>query len=75
MAKWMRFQLSGGKTPSGQQLLPQEILEETTNPQMISFDGLSLIQQPLFPVSDLHSSVNMGWFTNFDRGKGDLDTV
>ncbi|ELU03630.1 hypothetical protein CAPTEDRAFT_186184 [Capitella teleta] len=68
MAKWMRFHLSGGKTPSGESLVPENILAEIYKPQIQAIEMPFVIQKPLFPVSDLYASTNMGWFTNFDRG-------
>jgi CubicO group peptidase (beta-lactamase class C family) len=69
MAKWMRFQLSGGKSPTGKELVKQEVLYETHKPHMQPFELPQTIQKPLFPISDIYSNVDLGWFTNIDRGK------
>jgi hypothetical protein len=68
MSNWMRFHLNGGKSNSGEEIVPTATLIETYKPQMQAFDVPPTIVKPIFPISDVYSSVDMGWFTNIDRG-------
>lgn len=67
MAKWLQFQLSGGKAPDGKRLLAEKVLKETHAPQMlVKPEGPFAVYFP--PKATRFVSYGLGWFVHDYRG-------
>lgn len=67
MAKWLQFQLSGGKAAGGKRLLAEKVLKETHTAQMlVKPEGPFLVYYP--PRVTRFVSYGLGWFVHDYRG-------
>lgn len=67
MAKWLQFQLSGGKVPGGTRLLAEKVLKETHTAQMlVKPEGPFAVYFP--PKVTRFVSYGLGWFVHDYRG-------
>ena len=71
MTHWLQFNLRGGRAPSGESLISPGRLEETYSEQMAAPSPMSDrdLKRPKYPVSDIHAAYDLGWMTNYYRGK------
>ena len=71
MAKWMMFQLRGGRDRHGRRLVPEkEFVEMHTpqNPTPLTI-GKKVLKQPLFPISAGRFAYDLGWSSGTYRGQ------
>ncbi|XP_045161602.2 penicillin-binding protein 4-like [Mercenaria mercenaria] len=70
MARWIRFNLRNGSTEDGQQLLPDDLLQEAFKDQnMLPFGGAFVSQTtPRYPINDITKAYGYAWFTSTYRG-------
>ena len=70
MAKWVKFQLTLGKTESGVQLIDKKLMVDmhrlTTAIPLL--DGIETMTKPTFPADDIVSGYGYGWFISEYRG-------
>ncbi|KAH9519298.1 hypothetical protein Btru_075205 [Bulinus truncatus] len=68
MAKWMNFLLSNGLGPDGSRVVKSEVIKLTREPGMLSTLPFQELTKPLYPVSHVVKSYDMGWLTAYYRG-------
>ena len=71
MAKWLQFQLDMGQTPSGDQIIPYQLMKDTHTRQnnLPDSDSVSDWIRPKAPVTYTLLEYGLGWRTGYYRGK------
>ncbi|KAK2179290.1 hypothetical protein NP493_501g02000 [Ridgeia piscesae] len=67
MAKWLLFQLSGGRNLEGTSLV-NEIMLQSTHQGASLLTSPPLFSKPLFPVTYSHDQYALGWVSGYYRG-------
>ncbi|XP_077978991.1 uncharacterized protein LOC144434415 [Glandiceps talaboti] len=67
LAKWMIFQLTGGRSTTGTQVVSREFLSETHKSQNSLHDS-KIMDKALYPVDDTMMNYGMGWIDGQYRG-------
>lgn len=77
MSKWLRFLLRGGVTNSGLPLLSKASLDELWLPHMPQPHPMNQkdIWKPIYPVTDILMSYNLGFTTNIYRGNNVIFSI
>jgi len=65
LGAWLRFQLSGGRTDTGEPLLPESLLRETHTPQMLHAPLPELVQY----AGTSFAGYGLGWHVQDYRGQ------
>ncbi len=70
MSKWLQFHLRAGEGPSGEQIVPSDVLRDTydetmTSPQLLKTWNLVL---PKYPAADILVAYDLAWLTSYYRG-------
>ena len=70
MERWMSFQLAGGRSADGRQIVAPSYWHQLHSPQS-AVDrppGSMAIERPRFPVSDTVDVYGLGWRLGYYRG-------
>ncbi len=70
MAKWLHLQLNGGKNQQGDQVIWNEVLQETHKARNLvkQTDSTKIYKRPIIPVTYDHSRYSLGWRIGYYRG-------